>query len=223
MLKKVLILLLAITLIAVATACSSGDDGGEVDGGGSGEVMVDAVVDPAEPDDAQEADKADDVDEPSEPVVEQQAMNIIAVFDTSIISPDPSLNKELEVMVDEITVEQIAAQLTEWTGYRFTLNSVVIEDTIVTIDWSENSSLIANLTDEEIPDEFFVYDADTMRWFMMDSLYFSILENTDVAEVYYTMSGGETLAFEELQPVKELPFDAPYMGTKFYAQHSDVE
>jgi hypothetical protein len=67
-----------------------------------------------------------------------------------------------------------------------------------------------------------MHDADSLRWFMMDSLW-RTLNKAFEKEVHYTMDGGKELAFEELSPVKVFPTDVPYMGSPFYAAHSDVK
>lgn len=62
-----------------------------------------------------------------------------------------------------------------------------------------------------------------MRWFMMDSLWQSCMENMAIDEVYYTVDGGKELSFEELYPISVFPKDVPYMGSPFYFSHADLQ
>lgn len=126
------------------------------------------------------------------------------------------------VTVPTVTAEIIATELSQWSGLDFTINSATESENIITVDWSADSTLIANLDDREQKEDFHFFDADSMRWFMMDSLYQSCMENMDINEVYYTMDGGKELAFEELYPVSIFPKDVPYMGSPFYFAHADL-
>ncbi len=93
----------------------------------------------------------------------------------------------------ELTPEILADGLSELTNINFEINSAEISGQEITIDWSNNSALIAGVGDEPSKDEFFFYDNITLNWFMMDSLYFTIINNFNVDEVYYTMDGGKEL------------------------------
>lgn len=56
------------------------------------------------------------------------------------------------------------------------------------MDWAADSTLIAGLDDREQKEEFHFFDADSMRWFMMDSLWQTLKENFN-RDIYYTMNG----------------------------------
>ena len=79
---------------------------------------------------------------------------------------------------------------------------------------------MAGLDDREQKEEFHFYDIDSLRWFMMDSLYSTLTANLGEVEVYYTMDGGQDLAFDELYPVNVFPADTPYLGSPFYFAHA---
>ena len=71
----------------------------------------------------------------------------------------------------------------------------------------------------------FFFDADSLRWFMMDSLWRTLTENLNTENIYYTMDGGRELAFEGdmvLAPVSVFPPAIPYMRSDFYFAHDDV-
>ena len=109
-----------------------------------------------------------------------------------------------------------------WTGLDFTLNAASVEETAITVDWAADSTLVAGLDDREQKEDFFFYDQDSLRWFMMDSLYQTLLANFSVEEIYYTMEGGLELSFDEMYPVSAFPADIPYMGSPFYFAHAGV-
>jgi hypothetical protein len=115
----------------------------------------------------------------------------------------------------DLTPEILLTGLSDLTGLDFVADIVQAERGIE-VDWKKESTLIANLDDREQNEHFFFYDADSMRWFMMDSLYRTLLENFRPPEVYYTMDGGKALAFDELYPAGTFGLDMPYMGSSFY-------
>jgi len=123
----------------------------------------------------------------------------------------------------DLTVEKLAQGLTELTGLDFYITSQHPNDNLeeISIDWALNSTLISNLDDREQKDEFFLFDSDSMRWFMMDSLWRTVIENLDYENVYYTMNDGCDLEFDELYPINVFPSDLPYMGSAFYSAHSN--
>lgn len=133
------------------------------------------------------------------------------------------LIKTKAIAVPAVTAEIIAMELSEWSGLDFTINSATVSGNILTVDWSTDSTLIANLDDRKQKEDFHFFDADSMRWFMMDSLYQTCMENMNIDEVYYTMDDGKELAFEELYPISVFPKDTPYMGSPFYFAHSDLK
>ena len=129
------------------------------------------------------------------------------------------IQRETRTM-EEATPEAMAQALSEWSGLDFTLNSAAVEDGAVTVDWAVDSTLVAGLDDREQKEEFHFYDIDSLRWFMMDSLYSTLTANLGEVEVYYTMDGGQDLAFDELYPVNVFPADTPYLGSPFYFAHA---
>ena len=120
----------------------------------------------------------------------------------------------------ELTAEKLAEGLSEWTGLDFFVTDSDAPDGI-TVDWEKSSTLIARLDDREQKEDFHFYDAESLRWFMMDSLRMTLVNNIGVENVYYTMDGGQTLIFDELSPISEFPVDLPYMGSVFYFSHGD--
>ncbi len=121
----------------------------------------------------------------------------------------------------EKTPEALAAALTEWTGLDFTLSGATVDGTTVTVDWAASSTLVAGLDDREQKEDFFFHDQDSLRWFMMDSLWQTLTANLSAEEVYYTMDGGQELTFDELAPVSTFPSGIAYLGSPFYFAHAD--
>ncbi|WP_027398454.1 hypothetical protein [Anaerovorax odorimutans] len=122
----------------------------------------------------------------------------------------------------KLTAKTLAKGLSQLTGLDFII-TVSNKDENIYIDWAQDSTLIANLDDREQYEEFFFFDCDSMRWFMMDSLWRTLKENLGVENVYYTMNGGKDLVFDALYPIKEFPADVPYMGSAFYSAHANVK
>ncbi len=81
----------------------------------------------------------------------------------------------------ELTVEVLADGLSDLTGLDFFV-SAYRDESEISIDWAKNSTIIADLDDREQKDEFRFNDADSMRWFMMDSLWRTVTENLKVGE-----------------------------------------
>ncbi len=138
-------------------------------------------------------------------------------------SANTSSNKTKKVPLDAITVEALAKELSAWTGLDFTLNKVTTNKDAIIVDWSPQSTLIANLDNRKQKEEFHFFDADSLRWFMMNSLLGTIQKNFGDVVVYYTMDGGKDLTFEELSLVKHFPKNSPFMGSAFYDAHADVK
>ncbi len=135
---------------------------------------------------------------------------------------EPDRIKTKKVSLEAVTVEAIAKALSEWSGLDFTLNSVTMKDNQITVDWSAKSTLIANLDNRKQKEEFHFFDADSLRWFMMDSLYDSIVANFNIETVHYTTDNGKDITFEGLIYMNTFPANAPYMGSTFYSAHNDV-
>ncbi len=119
----------------------------------------------------------------------------------------------------ELTVEILAKGLSETTGLDYFVTAKKVKDGI-SVDWAKDSTLVANLDDREQKEKFFFFDADSMRWFMMDSLWLTINDNLAPENVYYTMDGGKDLVFEALYPINQFPADLPYMGSAFHLEHA---
>ncbi len=147
---------------------------------------------------------------------------LYADFSFGDADPAPGAIEQYEYAhAGELAGEKLAKGLCELTGLDFFVTISALPDGLK-VDWSANSTLVAGLDEREQKEGFFFYDADSMRWFMMDSLWRTMTQNLDAENIYYTMDGGNELAFGDLEPVAAFPADIPYMGSPFYFAHSDV-
>lgn len=141
---------------------------------------------------------------------------LYAVFGAEDIKEYP-----IEYTGTQKTAEELAAELSKLTGLDFNITASKADDGLI-VDWAADSTLVAGLDDREQKEEFFFFDQDSLRWFMMDSLWRTLTENLNAENIYYIMDGGKELAFEELYPVSVFPSYVPYIGSEFYFAHTDV-
>lgn len=142
---------------------------------------------------------------------------LYAVFYTDDVKEYP-----IEYTGAKKTAEELADALTELTGLDFFITASKTADGWI-VDWSADSTLVAGLDDREQKEEFFFFDCDSLNWFMMDSLWRTLTENLDAENIYYTMDGGRKLFLEKMSSsINTFPADIPYMGSGFYAAHTDV-
>lgn len=121
----------------------------------------------------------------------------------------------------ELEPEMLAQGLSSLTGLDF-FAAITLDKAGYHVDWAADSTLIAGLDDRTQKDGFHFNDAESLRWFMMDSMRSTLQANDPDQAVYYTMDGGKPLVFEELSPVNEFPANIEYMGSPFYYAHDDV-
>lgn len=119
----------------------------------------------------------------------------------------------------ELTPEVLVRGLEEVTDLYFAVEISTDENGDIWVDWDETSSLFAGPSDNQ-SEEFFFYDNVNFNWFMLDSLWTTLVRNYN-AEVYYTMNGGLPLYIEYHDPIQTIPNDMPYQGSSFYYAHSD--
>lgn len=140
----------------------------------------------------------------------------------AVFSADRVKEYPIEYTGTSKTAEELAQELSELTGLDFFITASNTDDGLI-VDWAADSTLIAGRDNREQKEEFFFFDEDSLRWFMMDSLWRTLTENLGVENIYFTMNGGQKLVFDELYPVKEFPSDISYMGSGFYFAHDDVK
>jgi len=144
-----------------------------------------------------------------------QSATLVAAF-----GPDEESRKTYEVPVadaDNFGVGEIANALTELTGISFALESALPGGgmSLLMVDFSSESALVVGPPEPQ-KEEFHMFDRESLVLFMLDSLYFSIVENLPIFGderhgVYFTLNG-EAISVEGLG---ELP-DEPYKGSGFW-------
>lgn len=161
--------------------------------------------------------------EDSEPITQSDSPSETAYIYTNMGSGGFTTEfKAIEIGFEgPLTIDILCNSLSQITGLDY-FNADYIDDNGIHIDWAPNSTLIANLDDRDQQEDFTFYDEDSMRWFMMDSLWKTLIENYGNVNVYYSMNGWENLKFDSLSLVSEFPADSPYMGSAFYYAHADV-
>jgi hypothetical protein len=115
----------------------------------------------------------------------------------------------------DLTPEILADGLTNLTGLQFTALFSQTEAGIV-VDWSLNSTLIAGLGDTEQNENFVFLDNDSLVWFMLDSMFYTLQQNLGVENIYYTMNGGQQLVLENNSPAVTIAGDEAYLGRDQY-------
>ncbi len=199
MLKKILIMTLALLLAFSLVACESAPS--------------------SDTDDPVENDQKDPTED-KDPIEEKEPVEgtLYGNFSTGSTYQDKEdYQKTKTEMFDEITVESLSEALTEWTGLQFIYNDVTMEGDTITIDWDGESTFVTG--DAPIPqkDEFHFFDAFSLRWFMLDSLHDTLMANLDVTAIYYTMEG-ETISIVDFTMPAGLSFEGPYQGSPYYFQ-----
>jgi hypothetical protein len=138
---------------------------------------------------------------------------------------DGALSENVYEYTGELTADVLGEGLTELTGLYYTFTSTVNGNDLY-IDWSMEPGLLSD-GDAEKMFTFFgdaFPDFGTQQWFMMDSLWYTLINNLNVENVYYTMDGGQELiieGFDELFQIELCSLDVPYLGSEFYFSHED--
>lgn len=204
--KKTISLLLLATLIISMSACN-----------GNSQSQNPQTTPPAQTqtESAPPSSQAADGELPGEP---ENTAVLIADFSNG--SSDLNIEQYELGYSGELTPEILLDGLTKLTGLDF-IADVTPTQLGILVDWKNESTLIANLDGREQKEEFHFFDSDTMRWFMMDSLYRTLIENFGEEDVFYSMDGERELEFEQLHPVSVFPINIPYMGSPFYFNHAD--
>ena len=156
----------------------------------------------------------------------QGSASLILVADFSCGSEEPN-RKEYTWRYDDggngPAVMDMAAALSELTGLDFALLDVTAAgSTGMLVDWSPEGSLFG-MGEREQKEEFFLFDYDSTVWFMLDSLYQTIVRNIPAMrtkDIFFTMDGGKELALENLAYPGTFTLDTPYMGSAFYFAHA---
>ncbi|MDO5521955.1 MAG: hypothetical protein Q4G58_15780 [bacterium] len=149
--------------------------------------------------------------------VDTQKKSATLYVDFSYGSENPTPQQKQTYNMDysgELTPQMLCDGLSKLTGLDFTAK-VTKEKKGIWVEWEEKSSLITGLDDRTLKKEFTFSDEDSMRWFMMDSLWQTLIENFGL-DIYYTQTNGETLVLKGLKPVHTFEKDTAYKGSTYY-------
>ncbi len=123
---------------------------------------------------------------------------------------------------DELSAEILAKGLSDLTGLNFAIKSIQMDGEEIRIDWLPEASLFSKVDDVEPKEGFEFSDTNSLRWFMLDSMYQTIMNNLNASMVYYAMDGGTDIVLEGLEPSNQFGLEVPYVGSNFYYAHDDV-
>ncbi len=210
--KKILHICLALFLVLSMTACTSN----EIENGSN--------TSPNENSNGQS-----DVQEGNENEEKENTATIYTIF--SLGGTDGSevnMQGHTITYTGELTPKLLADELTALTGYNFAIE-VMSQDEgstgdILWIEWLSDSTLITATDGLFEPKEgYFMQEIELIRWFMLDSLYETIIENMDVDEIYYSTEGNVDSEFGNSIVTSAFganQMNAPYMGSNFYKNHA---
>lgn len=157
------------------------------------------------------------------PAVEESLQEVTLYADFSAVEGMEATGVQtLTVSVPHVTAQELAAQLSQWTGLDFTLQAVSTQGAATTVDWAAASSLLTGLEGETPAEGFRFSNTDGLRWFMLDSLCRTLQENLGVQELHYTMDGGRDLTLAGLEPVCVFPAQSPYQGSAYYFAQAEA-
>lgn len=120
----------------------------------------------------------------------------------------------------DLTPQVLMDALTELTGLDFEGTADTYPAGIY-VAWGDFSTLITGMDGREQKDEFYMYDTESLRWFMMDSLWYTLCENLGEINVFYSREGQSEMSFDDEGPSLTLNLDTPYLGSNFYMAHMD--
>lgn len=109
----------------------------------------------------------------------------------------------------------LCAALTEETGiaFDFTLEQ---QGDAWTVTWQAGSAL----WDGEMPQggspDYVFYDADLLRWFLLDTVWRTLNDSFGAQAVYYRAADGQPPALDDLWPLEHFDLAGPYRGSAWY-------
>jgi hypothetical protein len=111
-----------------------------------------------------------------------------------------------------LTPALLADALGALSGLDFACSAAVSADAI-RVDWSLNSSLIAGLAGRSPNEGYSFATAETLAWFMLDSLARTLQANFPARQVYFTMLGGNPLIIPD--SIWKFEPNDPYKGSLY--------
>ncbi len=143
----------------------------------------------------------------------------------------PKPTKSKEVFLDQPPqsicelANSIGRELSQWTGLHFIFTATRFNDSIK-ITWDKTASLFSSKYNDVSLKEFYFSNHSDMQWFMLNSLYQSLLANLTpqgIHFVYYCKELEKDLVLKELSPPTTFTINEPYLGSPYYAMNSKVK
>lgn len=120
---------------------------------------------------------------------------------------------------DPVPVRELSSALTRVTGIAFDF-SLDWQGDSCTVAWQEGSALwCAEMPQDSNPDYVF-YDADLLRWFLLDTVCRTLRQGCGAREVYYTAADGSPLELDGLWPLEHFDLSRPFRGSAWYYSES---
>jgi len=121
-------------------------------------------------------------------------------------------------------VYYLSDEMSEWTGFNFSINGASFGENSVTVDWSSDSTLIAGSDGSNRHEYFGVLEGAWLNWFIMDSFAMTLKNNLDVTTVYFSSNGGPVTFSNPWEMAEyglpELPANQSYEGSTFFINHA---
>jgi hypothetical protein len=141
--------------------------------------------------------------------------NATLIFDSSFAEGKESLVQEPHMSDENIYPENIAEVMTILTGLDFVVR-ISVEDGALFVEWNGASDLFKELDAVEPREEFSFNSTEAMRWFMLDSLWRTFMENysSEITDVFYVTSH----IHDDITTPSPFDYNAPYKGSPFYVE-----
>jgi len=134
-------------------------------------------------------------------------------FDSSFNDEADSLMQELYMSDVAIFPDSIVEVMNTLTGLNFAVK-ISYENNALYVEWTGRSDLFADFAELTPREEFSFVSAEALRWFMLDSLWCTLIDNygSVISSVYYVTNH----AHDDITDPSPFNFGAPYRGSPFY-------
>jgi hypothetical protein len=121
----------------------------------------------------------------------------------------------------ELTANDLCLALSEATGLVFEIEGVEETSDGIAVDWSPSATLLQGLGANYENTVYSFNDTDSLNWFMMDSMYYTLQEHLNQINIYFTANNGGPLIVPCEGGKNTFSKDTPYLGSSFYIAHSN--
>ena len=89
-----------------------------------------------------------------------------------------------------------------------------------TVAWQQDSALWTQQMPQGQEPDYLFYDADLLRWFLLDTVWQTLQQEFGAEEVYYCDADGQPLQLADLWPLEHFDLSQPYRGSGWYYSES---